>query len=71
MRETTPKATLARALINCEHIAPTQFVQFNNELRLTTTVSPRRWWVHGSDRLLDITLDAYQTFGVTLMGESR
>ena len=56
-------------MINCEHIAPTQFVQFNNELRLTTTVSPRRWWVHGSDKLRDITLDAYQTFGVTLMGE--
>ena len=56
-------------MINCEHIAPTQFVQFNNELRLTTTVSPRHWWVHGSNKLLDITLDAYQTFGVTLMGE--
>ena len=56
-------------MINCEHIAPTQFVQFNNELRLTTTVSPRRWWVYGSNRLLDITLDAYRTFGVTVIGE--
>ena len=56
-------------MINCEHIAPTQFVAFNNEIRRTTTVSPRRWWVHGSDRLLDITLDAYRTFGVSLIGE--
>ena len=56
-------------MINCEHIAPTQFIAFNNELRLTNTVSPRRWWVHGSQRLLDITLDAYRTFGVTVIGE--
>ena len=56
-------------MINCEHIAPTQFVAFNKELRLTNTVSPRRWWVHGSQRLLDITLDAYRTFGVSVIGE--
>ena len=56
-------------MLNLEHIAPTQFIAFNNELRLTNTVSPRRWWVHGSPRLLDITLDAYRTFGVTLIGE--
>ncbi|MDP7338491.1 MAG: M28 family peptidase [Vicinamibacterales bacterium] len=56
-------------LLNCEHIAPTQFIAFNNELRLTNTVSPRRWWVHGSQQLLDITLDAYRTFGVTVIGE--
>ena len=55
-------------MINCEHIAPTQFVQFGNEIRRTTTVSPRRWWVHGSDQVLDIVLDAYRTFGVSLVG---
>ena len=58
----------AALLLNCEHIAPTQFVAFNTELRRTTTVSPRRWWVNGSQQLLDITLDAYQTFGVSLIG---
>ena len=56
-------------MLNCEHIAPTQFIAFNNELRLTNTVSPRRWWVHGSQRLLDMTLDAYRTFGVSVIGE--
>ncbi len=56
-------------MINCEHIAPTQFVAFNTELRLTNTVTPRRWWVHGSQQLLDMTLDAYRTFGVSLIGE--
>ena len=58
----------AALMVNCEHVAPTQFVAFNNELRLTTTVSPRRWWVHGSQALLDIALDAYDTFGVTVIG---
>ena len=56
-------------MINCEHIAPPQFVAFNTELRLTNTVSPRRWWVHGSRHLLDMTLDAYRTFGVSVIGE--
>ena len=56
-------------MINCEHIAPTQFVAFNTELRLTNTVTPRRWWVHGSQQLLDLTLDAYRTFGVSIIGE--
>ena len=56
-------------MINCEHIAPTQFVAFHTELRLTNTVTPRRWWVHGSQQLLDLTLDADRTFGVSVIGE--
>ena len=58
----------AALMINCEHIAPTQFVNFNTEMRRSNTITPRRWWVHGSQSLLDITLDAYQTFGVSLIG---
>ena len=44
----------------------------HNELRLTTTVSPRRWWVNGSQALLDLVLDAYQSevkvLGVQMAG---
>ena len=58
----------AALMINCEHIAPTQFVNFNTEMRRSNTITPRRWWVHGSQSLLDITLDAYRTFGVSLIG---
>ena len=58
----------AALIVNCEHVAPTQFVAFNNELRLTNTVLPRRRWVNGSQALLDITLDSYDTFGVTVIG---
>ena len=56
-------------LLNAEHIAPVQFLGYGTELRRTVGISPRRWWVHGSDELLDIVLDAYRTFGVSLVGE--
>ena len=68
MRDNPETLERVALMLNCEHVAPTQFVQFGNELRRTTTVSPRRWWVHGSDRVLDIVLDAYRTFGVSLVG---
>ena len=56
-------------LLNAEHIAPVQFLGFGTELRRTAGISPRRWWVHGSDKLLDTVLDAYRTFGVSIVGE--
>jgi hypothetical protein len=55
-------------LLNAEHIAPAQFLPWGTELRRTAGVSPRRWWVHGSDELLDIALGAYRTFGVSIVG---
>ena len=60
--------TRTALLLNAEHIAPVQFLGYGTELRRTAGISPRRWWVHGSDRLLDIALDAYRTFGVSLAG---
>ena len=47
MRDNPETLERVALMLNCEHVAPTQFVQFGNELRRTTTVSPRRWWVHG------------------------
>ncbi|MDX1384641.1 MAG: M28 family peptidase [Thermoanaerobaculia bacterium] len=55
-------------LLNAEHIAPAQFLGWGTELRRTAGISPRRWWVHGSDALLDLVLDAYRTFGVSIAG---
>ncbi len=55
-------------LLNAEHIAPVQFLNWDTEMRRTAGISPRRWWVHGSDALLDISLDAYRSFGVSLVG---
>ena len=56
-------------LLNAEHIAPVQFLGYGRELRRTAGISPRRWWVHGSDRLLELSLDAYRTFGVSLVAQ--
>jgi hypothetical protein len=55
-------------LLNAEHIAPAQFLGWDRELRRTAAISPRRWWVHGSDRLMALALDAYRTFGVGIVG---
>jgi hypothetical protein len=56
-------------MINCEHVAAAQTLNWSTRLRDTTTVAPRRWWVNGSRRLFDIVLGAYQTFGVGVVGD--
>jgi hypothetical protein len=56
-------------MINCEHVAAAQTLNWSTKLRDTTGVAARRWWVHGSRRLSDIVLGAYQTFGVNIVGD--
>lgn len=58
--------TNAALMINCEHVSVKQTVYWGPQMRKTDIASPRRWWVHGSDRLVDLVLDAYQTFGVAV-----
>jgi hypothetical protein len=56
-------------MINCEHISAAQTLNWSTRLRETTSVWPRRWWVNGSQRLVDLTLAAYHTFGVGVVGD--
>ena len=56
----------AALMINCEHVSVKQTVYWGPQMRKTDIASPRRWWVHGSDRLVDLVLDAYRTFGVAV-----
>jgi hypothetical protein len=56
-------------MINCEHIAVSQTLNWQTTLRRSTVVWPRRWWVNGSPRLTDLTLDAYRTTGVGVIGD--
>jgi hypothetical protein len=56
-------------MINSEHIAASQTLNWQTTLRRSTTVSPRRWWVNGSNRLTDLTLEAYQALGVSVVGD--
>lgn len=56
----------AALMINAEHVSVRQTVYWGPEMRMTDIPSPRRWWVNGSDRLTDLVLDAYRTFGVAV-----
>ncbi len=56
----------AALMINCEHVSVKQTVYWGPHMRKTDIPSPRRWWVNGSDQLVNLVLDAYQTFGVAV-----
>ncbi len=56
----------AALMINCEHVSVKQTIYWGPTMRMTDIPSPRRWWVNGSDRLIDMVLDAYRTFGVAV-----
>jgi hypothetical protein len=56
-------------MLNCEHIAVSQTLNWQTTLRRSTEVSPRRWWVNGSASLIEVTLGAYKTFGVGVVGD--
>ena len=53
-------------MINCEHVSVTQTYPWGPNLRKSNQTDARRWWVYGSDKLADVVLDAYRTFGVAV-----
>ncbi len=57
---------LARTVlaINLEHVAAVRTKYWGNRLRMTTAVSPMRWWVWGSPALLEKTLATFRRFNV-------
>jgi hypothetical protein len=56
-------------LINLEHVAMARTKYWGDWLRTTNAVAPMRWWVYGSQDLLDVTLDALQRFNVGITGD--
>jgi len=56
-------------LLNCEHVSVTQTYYWGPNLRKSDTMDARRWWVYGSDKLADLALTAYRTFGVAVYHE--
>ena len=56
-------------ILNCEHISHNDLLQWSTHLRPSNVIQERRWWVFGSDRLMDITLNAFKEFGVSLVAE--
>lgn len=54
-------------VINCEHTSITQQYFQGSDLRRSNAINAERWWVNGSDRLASLVLDAYKTFGVSVL----
>src|SRR5262249_50777908 len=53
-------------MINLEHVAAVRTKYWGSRLRMTTAVSPMRWWVYGSKGLLDVALTSFSRFNVGL-----
>jgi hypothetical protein len=53
-------------VINCEHTSITQQYLQGPALRRSNAINAERWWVHGSDRLAVLALDAFKRFGVSV-----
>jgi hypothetical protein len=56
-------------IINLEHVAAVRTKYWGPKLRMTNAVSPMRWWVFGSRKLLDIALDSFSRFNVGLTAD--
>jgi hypothetical protein len=50
--------------INLEHVAAVRTKYWGNTLRMTTAVAPMRWWVWGSQPLMNAALGAFARFNV-------
>jgi Peptidase family M28 len=55
--------------INLEHVAAVRTKYWGNKLRMTTAVSPMRWWVWGSRPLMETALAAFTRFGVAVTAD--
>jgi len=53
-------------IVNCEHTSQAQTYLIGNSLVASNTVSARRWFVGGSDRLKAIVANSFKTFGVSI-----
>ncbi len=56
-------------LINLEHVALVRTKYWGPTLRKMNAISPMRWWVWGSESMLDIVLDSFQRFNVAVTGD--
>ena len=56
-------------MINLEHVAAVRTKYWGAKLRMTTAVSPMRWWIYGSKNLLDIALTSFSRFNVGITAD--
>ena len=55
-------------VMNSEHTSVTQMSLFGGSgmFKTTATVSPKRWWINGSDKLAALAFETYRKFGVPI-----
>ena len=56
-------------MINLEHVSVVRTKYWGPKLRKTTAVAPMRWWVWGSRPLLDVTLNAFKRFNISVTAD--
>lgn len=56
-------------MFNLEHVAAVRTKYWGSKLRMTTAVSPMRWWVYGSKNLLDVALSSFSRFNVGITAD--
>jgi peptidase M28-like protein len=56
-------------MINLEHVAAVRTKYWGPKLRMSTAVSPMRWWVNGSKALLDASLSSFSRFNVGITAD--
>lgn len=56
-------------MINLEHVAAVRTKYWGPHLRMTTEVSPMRWWVYGSPSLLEAALQSFSRFNVGITSD--
>ena len=56
-------------IINLEHVSAVRTKYWGPHLRKTNAVSPMRWWVWGGPKVLDIALQAFARFNVSLTAD--
>jgi hypothetical protein len=53
--------------INLEHLSYDDTANWGTAIRKSNAISPRRWWVYGSPKLIDIVTGSFLTFGVPIL----
>ena len=61
--------TKTALMINLEHVSVVRTKYWGPKLRKTTAVAPMRWWVWGSKPLLDVALNSFKRFNISLTAD--
>ena len=61
--------TKTALMINLEHVSVVRTKYWGPRLRKTTAVAPMRWWVWGGRPLLDVAVNSFKRFNISLTAD--